>query len=175
MKTLEFTVFLSENMSRSSHADRQKWIKKVIDKRMSIISLIDFFLIQNKNITNRFLWMLSDLGQISPPDLLEVLPYLLSKRHTIKIKNIEATFANYFLLVGVPLVNESEVIDLMFKWILSKDMNVTTKSRSIVVLDNLVKKYPELKNEFRLCLEDQLEKHTKSFDKKVRHIIISMN
>ena len=40
------------------------------------------------------------------------------------------------------------------------------KSRALFVLTKLVKKYPELKNELKLCLEDQMDKNTDSFRKR---------
>jgi hypothetical protein len=69
-------------------------------------------------------------------------------------------------MAGVPAENDSEAIDLLFKWLLSKETNVTIKSRSLHVLFKLSKKYPEIKNELKFCIEDQMDKYSNDFRKK---------
>ena len=77
-------------------------------------------------------------------------------------------------IVGVPPENEGRAIDLLFQWLLSADTNVTIKSRSLWVLLKLTKKYPELKNELKLCLQDQMDKYTNDFKKRATKILIEI-
>ena len=42
----------------------------------------------------------------------------------------------------------------------------------IFILLNLAKKLPELKNELKLCLEDQMDKYSKDFRKRSGRIIL---
>ncbi|MFK8037195.1 MAG: hypothetical protein AB8B74_02810 [Crocinitomicaceae bacterium] len=173
MKNQHFINFLDKNLSKSSDSDRLVWAKKIIDDKIDLVELINYFL--DQKTSNRFFWLLSNIGQLYPVKLHGVLAYIFENRDQINLENKEATLANYFLLAGVPIEKESEVIDLLFEWIESKKMNVTTKSRSIQVLKNQVLKYPDLENEFQTCLEDQLGKYSADFDKKIRKALLSLD
>lgn len=115
--------------------------------------------------------MISDIAILSPNRLLSELPYLLTFCSTIN-QDYKTYFASYWLYVGVPTENEGEAIDLLFQFIMSPKTNVTVKSRSTLVLFNLSKKYPELKNELRYSLKDQLNKYSKDFDKRITKILM---
>ena len=71
----------------------------------------------------------------------------------------------------------SQSFDSIFKsnkWLLATDTNVSIKSRSLSVLFRLTKKYPELKNELKLSLEDQMDKHSREFKKKAVKILAEL-
>lgn len=71
----------------------------------------------------------------------------------------------------------SQSFDSIFKsnkWLLATDTNVSIKSRSLSVLFRLTKKYPELKKELKLSLEDLMDKHSKEFKKKAVKIITEL-
>jgi len=102
---------------------------------------------------------------------LKELPYLMNFCSAVN-QDYKTYFASYWLYVGVPFENEGEAIDLLFQFIVSPKTNITTKSRAVLVLFNLTKKYPELKNEFRYSLKDQLNKYSKDFDKRITKILM---
>ncbi|MFT5513430.1 MAG: hypothetical protein ACI8SE_001837 [Bacteroidia bacterium] len=74
-------------------------------------------------------------------------------------------------MAGIPEKNEAKAINLLFSWLQSDSTNVTIKSRAILVLFALTKKYPDLKNELRLSISDQLYKYTEDFAKRSRKIL----
>jgi len=163
---VEINHFYSELESllpQSTAHHRKIWASKIIQNDIDLNQLIPL-VTSKKKVSTRFLWLLSEVGNLNPNKLLQVLPLLLELSHTIDIKNSIATF---WLIAGIPTENEAQSIDLLFNWIQSSSTNVTTKSRSILVVLNLTIKYPELKHELKICLEDQLNKHTVDFNKKV--------
>lgn len=162
------SVFLEElklSLPKSSYEQRKKWAIFSIENNIDLKELSELIKCE-KEIATKFMWFLSDIAILSPNKLLTELPYLLSLCNTFK-QDYKVYFASYWLYVGVPLENEGEAVDLLFQFLLSPKTNVTVKSRSISVLLNLTKKHPELKNELRQTLKDQLNKYTKDFDKKV--------
>ena len=164
----EFEVRLPESTS----SQRQEWAKQILEKHIDLPALIDYFLTRQEAVLSRFLWLLSDLGTLAPDTLLAVLPQLLNNFESINILNINSTFANYWLIAGVPEENEAEVINILFDWINSPQSNITAKSRAILVIQKrLIKKYPELKPEFKLHLENQLNRHTSAYQLKIRKVI----
>lgn len=170
---IEFYHKLEHALPKSTADERMKWASIIIDRNYDLKELSKL-LFENKQISTRFLWLLSDIGGIDSKVLFDELPYLFNLRDKINHLETKASFANYWLLVGVPIQNEAEAITLLFEWLQSNEVNVHTKSRSLFVLFNLTKKYPELKNELKLCLEDQLDKNTPDFNKRANKILVEL-
>jgi len=148
------------------------WATTIIEKNLDIKALSELLKCERK-IATRFLWLLSEIGELNPNRLFVELPFLLNLCDNLN-QDYKTSFANFWLIAGVPSENEGEAIDILFKWLLSTDTNVTIKSRSFLVLFNLTKKYPELKNELKLCLNDQMDKHTNNFKKRAIKILTNI-
>ena len=167
---MEFYNSLKANLPTSTEIDRIKWAKELISEDIDLNSLSDLYLTDYK-IASRYLWFLSKVGELDSKKLLDYLPNLLGLRKEKIHKNTEASFANFWLISGVPKINESEAISLLFEWINSLKVNVTGKSRSMQALYILSYKYPEIKNELKLSLEFQKDKYSSNYKEKVRKIL----
>jgi hypothetical protein len=164
---------LKSGLLTSTEEQRQHWAGNIVRDNISIKELSVMLQLEPK-IAIRFMWLLTDVALIDSEKLLVELPYILNLVNSLKLKNTEVTIANYWLICGVPEENEAQAIDSMFKWLNSPKYNVTTKSRSLLALYNLSKKYPELKIELKLCLEDQMGKNSESFDKRAEKILVEL-
>lgn len=163
---------LESSLSTSTGHQRKKWATKIIEKDIEIKNLSGLLNCDQK-IATRFLWMLSDVGILEPKKLLRELPILLNLCEDLN-PNYKTSFASFWLYTGVPTENEGIAINLLFSWILSTDTNITIKSRSLLVLFELTKKYPELKSELILCIKDQMGKYTKDFEKRTNKILLQL-
>lgn len=174
MRKVEMSRILEEGLPSSRALDRRNWAQSIINEQ---IELIEFkhLLFSKSEVTSRFMWLLSDIGELKPNVLLDFLPYLLQKMDQINYLEVGASFANYWLISGVPEKNETQAIDLLFAWVLSGNSNVTNKSRSVFVLYKLTEKYPELKNELRIVLLDQMHKSTPQFANRARKLLIKLD
>jgi hypothetical protein len=165
----DFYRELKASLPKSTEGQRQVWAKIIIDQDIDLKEL-SRLLFCEKKVATRFLWMLSGIGIIKPTKLFGVLPFLLKLSHELD-PAYQTAFANYWLIAGVPAENEAQAIDLSFQWLMDPGITVTIKSRALFVLFNLTEKYPELKNELVLCLEDQLDKHSKDFRKRALKVL----
>lgn len=169
-----FYNFLLEVLPTSSSKDRKEWAYALNEHQFDVQYLVKLVFCEKK-LATRFMWFLSELGEIDPQKLTSILPYLLQIYPSYKTINPESSLAYYWLLCGVPIENEAQVIGLLFSWIESPLHNVTTKSRSIQIMIRIVKKYPDLKHELNLHLENLIDKHTPSFTKKVKKTLEILN
>ena len=170
--TFSYTEFYKEleiSLPASTVERRKMWAETIAEKRLDIKDLCQLLKCEQK-IATRFLWLLSEIGELNSNSLFIELPFLLDFCDHLNPAYI-TSFATFWLISGVPSENEGRAIDLLFQWLLSTDTNVTTKSRSMLVLFKLTKKYPELKNELKLCLIDQMDKHTNDFAKRATKIL----
>lgn len=166
----QFYTTLENNLPKSTGTERQQWVQVIIENDFDILEL-STLIDEEPKIATRFLWMLTGIAMQEPQKLHAVLPALFEKSKQVTHVDMQASFANYWRFCGVPKENEAEAIDLLFHWLQSADTNVTIKSRALFVLADLIKMYPDLKNELRLCIEDQLDKNTKDFDKRALKIL----
>lgn len=160
---------LESGLPKSTEDQRQNWARTIVGQDMDLKQLSGLLRCEKKTAT-RFLWMLSGIGIISPGKLQEALPFLLEYVEAINPAYL-TSFANYWLIAGVPPENEGKAIDLSFEWLMSAETNVTIKSRAVFVLFKLTRKHPELKNELRICLEDQMDKYSKDFKKRAVKVL----
>lgn len=165
----DFYSELESCLPKSTEEQRQNWAAVIIDRNLDIKDL-SRLLFSEKRVGTRFLWMLSGIGLMKQRKLYEVLPFLLELSEELD-PAYQTAFANYWLIAGVPPENEAQAIDLSFRWLMNPEITVTIKSRVLFVLFKLTKKYPELKNELVLCLEDQLDKHSKDFRKRALKVL----
>ena len=162
--TFELYKELKYSLATSTGEKRKIWARTIIEKNIDIKYLSKLLKCEQK-IANRFLWLLSDIGIINPNKLLDELPFLFDLCKDLN-PLYKTSFASFWMYCGIPKENEGKAIDLLFDFLVSKDTNVTIKSRALFVLFKLTKKYPEIKNELILCINDQMDKY--SIDFKIR-------
>lgn len=165
----KFCKELELSLPASTAEQRNILATTIIENNLHIKDLSGLLRCEHK-VASRFLWLLSETGALSPDKLLAELPFLFTLYDELK-PAYRTSFASYWLIAGVPPENESRAIDVLFQWLLSADTNVTIKSRSVLVLFQLTKKYPELKNELKICLEDQMDRYSKDFEKRATKIL----
>ncbi|MFA7380238.1 MAG: hypothetical protein WC150_07245 [Bacteroidia bacterium] len=168
----KFCKELEFSLPASTVQQRKIWATTIIENDLHIKGLSRLLQCEHK-VVSRFLWLLSETGALSPAKLLAELPFLFTLYDDLR-PAYKTSFASYWLIAGLPPENESKAIDLLFQWLLSADTNVTIKSRSVLVLYQLTKKYPELKNELKICLEDRMDKYSKDFEKRAAKILLKL-
>lgn len=160
---------LKTTLGKSSGAQRRLWATYIIENKIEL-QVLTGLLKEDTKIASRFLWLLTDVGLAHAPTLFVDLPFLLKQCQHLDAA-YKTSFASFWLITGVPHENEAEAIDLLFHWLMAADINITIKSRAALVIFNLTEKYPELKNELKLCLIDQKDKYTNDFKKRTTKLL----
>ncbi|WP_300663687.1 hypothetical protein [Fluviicola sp.] len=168
----EFYRELESSLPASNMEIRKVWVTTIIEQGVDLKTLSGLLRCEQK-VASRFLWLLSEIGLSDPNRLLSELPFLWNFCDQLN-PIYKQSFASFWLIAGVPIENEGVAIEYLFQWLLSTDTNVTIKSRVVLVLFKLTEKYPELKNELRLCLQDQMTKYSKDFEKRVSKILLKI-
>jgi len=161
---------LSKRLAGSSFDDRRVWAREITAQKDTLEKLLPL-LFGDKKTAYRFSWLLSDVGETDKDALLNVLPYLFENRQKVTAKDFEQQFVKYWRICGVPEVHKGAAIDMMFSFLVDPKVNTHIKTISLTVLHRLCDEYPELKNELKLCIEDQLDHSTVSFNKTANKIL----
>jgi hypothetical protein len=170
MEHNRFIQSLSTELPTSDAAQRTKWAKKIVREKISISTLSEL-LFMKKEIALRFSWLLSDVGIENSEVLFNALPTLFKNRNAVNSFDFEPSFATYWSIAGIPFENETAAIDLILHWLQSPFVNVTTKSRALIPIEQLALKYPELQTEIRIVLEGEKENSTAQFQKRVTQLL----
>jgi hypothetical protein len=157
----------------STEAQRRQWATTIIAEDIALSDLVPLVLAEQK-VALRFLWLVSDVGIQDGKKLKGELPALFRFMAEHAPAHLHS-FASWWHYAGVPEENEAQAIDCLFKWFLSAGTNVSIKTRALWVLVELSKKYPELKQELKLSLRDQMEKHSKDFRKRAEKILSELS
>ncbi|MES2679020.1 MAG: hypothetical protein V4635_04005 [Bacteroidota bacterium] len=168
----DFYRELESQIATSSGEKRKIWANTIIEKDISLKELSGLLKGEHK-IASHFLWLISEIGILNPNKLLIELPFLLDLSDSLN-PAYKTSLVSFWHYAGVPPENEGKAIDLLFQLLQSADTNVSIKTRCIWVLLKLAKKYPELKNELKVCLYDQNDKHTKDFKKRTVKLLLEL-
>jgi hypothetical protein len=153
------------SLPKSTGDQRKKWAEHIVLERIDMKKIAPLMK-EEHPISSRFLWLLSDVGLSDASTLFKALPYLFSYCLENNPAQLHA-FASYWSYVGVPEENEATAIDCLFTWLLSPTINTSIKSRAMLVLMQLVSKYPELKNELIASLKSQQNRYSADFEKRI--------
>jgi hypothetical protein len=170
--TTELYKELESQLLTSTYAQRKSWAAAIIEKDLDLKCLSGLLKSEYK-IAIRCLWFLTEIGQLNKEKLYTELPYFYEVCRDLNSKYMES-FASFWLAVGVPPEQEAIAIELLFRFLQSAHINRTVKSRAMLVLFELTKKYPELKNELRICLAGLADNYSKDFKKRVNRILLEM-
>lgn len=166
---------LSEQIQLSFQADDsdanlRKWARFISENDVDLKDLL-CLLDEDRFTALRFLWMIGGLVETDPARVAPVVPYFFAKQHEVNVPNYDRSLAKFCWLAGIPEELEGEITDALFQWILDPKITTSTKSFAVLALYNQTQKYPDLKNELRTVIEDQLEKNGSSFEKRAGKVL----
>ncbi len=160
-------------IANDTEINRRNLAKKIISEKIDLRKLL-YILDSDKNIATHFIWLVGYICELSPETVFPAIKDFFLQRKKTQIKNYDRSLAKMFVYCGIPEEIEGEAATLMFEWILSSDVIVSTKNYSAIALYNLTLKYPELKSELILTIQDQLDKNSISFNQTTRKLLINL-
>ena len=160
-------------IANDTEINRKYWAKKIISEQIDLCELV-YILDSEKKIATHFVWLVGYICELSPETVFPAIKYFFLHRKKTQIKNYDRSLAKMFMYCGIPEEIEGEATTLMFEWILSPDVIVSTKNYSAIALYNLTLKYPELKSELILTIQNQLDKNSISFNQTASKVLINL-
>lgn len=126
--------------------------------------LMNLFLHGEYRVIQRAAWVVGDLARLYPDMVMPYLPamvanlrkpdlHVAAKRNTVR----------FFQEIEIPEELWGDVADICFNFLGSSEEPVAVKVFSMTVLLGIVKKVPELKDELKYLIEDQLPYGTSGF------------
>lgn len=134
--------------------------------------LMQCFLDDEYRLAQRAAWSVSWAARKKPemiaPHIRELVSVLRKKKvHDAVIRNSVRVLQD----IDIPDEFHGEVMDACFHFLEKPSTAVAIKAFSLTTLFNLSKKYPEIKQELKLIIEDRLEHETAAFRSRAKKIL----
>lgn len=108
----------------------------------------------------------------NPKLLSPYLPPLLARlREELVPDSVKRNTIRILQFIQIPEAFEEEVMNLCFGYLLSSKEAVAIRVFSMTVLCNLSEKYPEIRNELRILIEDELPFEKAAFVSRGKKIL----
>lgn len=159
-------------LAEHSKAQTEKIVKWIGSNQQRFDELFRLFLNDEYRVTQRAGWPLSYC--------VEKHPQLIQKHFTKLIKNLRkpnlhnAVKRNTIrILQNIPIPEKlhGEVMDLCFAYIIDPKENVAVKAFSLTVLLNLSRRYPDIRNELKIVIEERWPHETTGFHSRARKVL----
>jgi len=161
-----------EILKEHSKAQCTKIVNWVGSSQQRFDELFGLFLDNEYRVTQRAAWPVSYCVIANPHFINKHWKKLISN---LKKPNLhDAVKRNSIRLlqdIEIPEKYQGELMDICFKYLGSPTEALAVKVFSMSVLGNLAKKYPEIKPELKLLIEDQLPNQSAGFISRGKKIL----
>ncbi len=159
-----------------SKENTAKIVRQIQENPHLVNELMDIFLNESYRLIQRSAWVVGDLGR-SNPELIR--PYIGQMIQNLKRPEVHAAVRRNTMryLQEVKLEEEhwGDLLDIALKLLAKNDEAIAVKVFSMTVAYNIVREVPELKDELKILIEDQLPYGSAGFKNRGQKIISALN
>lgn len=148
----------------------------VQDHPETVDELMDIFLNGTYRLIQRSAWVVGDLGRTNPEWIKPYIPQMIEHLKTPDLHvAVRRNTMRYLQEIEVDEVYWGDLLDVALKLLSQRDETVAVKVFSMTVAFNIIKHIPELKDELRMIIEDQLPYGTAGFKSRGQKTISALN
>jgi hypothetical protein len=134
--------------------------------------LFDLFLKDEYRVVQRAAWPLSYAVMAHPEFIKKHFSKLLKNLDKPDINNsVKRNTVRLMQDIQIPEKFHGQVMNICFDFISSPDEAVAVKAFALTVLENLSKKYPEIRSELKTIIEDRWDYETAAFRARGKKIL----
>ena len=155
-----------------SKAGRDRIVSYVQKDAERFKQLFDLFINGEPRIAQRASWAVSHCAEKFPELIVPYRKEMLDYLQTPGIHDsIKRNILRIFQGIDIPPELEVNLLERCFGYLMDKKEAVAIRVFAMQVLANLSKKYPEIKNELRILIEDELPFAKPAFVSRGRKIL----
>lgn len=165
---MNFSEQLAKEHSRSN---TDIIVKAIGGSKEKFKAIIDIIYNAEAPIPHRAAWLLAAVNDKHPELLTPYIPLFVDTIRKFKVNGIKR---NMILVLANHPIREDlqgKIVNTCFDFLLSSDETVAVKVHAMQVIANIAKKHPELQEELKTAIEDQLPKTTAAFHSRAKHVL----
>jgi hypothetical protein len=165
-------VLREEILKEHSKSHALKIAGYACESKKNFKELMQCFLDDEYRLAQRAAWSVSWAAQKQPQMIFPHIKDLVSVLHRKNVHHAVIRNAVRVLQqIEIPEKYHGEVMDACFQFLKKPFTPVAIKAFSLSTLFNLTKKYPEIKAELKLMIEDNWEHETAAFKARAKKIL----
>ncbi len=150
-------------ISEHSTIMRDQIVRYVGSNEDRMSQLMDCFFDKSMRINQRAAWPLSIIARKYPmllhPYHEQIIAYLANPHHDAIIRNTVRIYAD----IDIPEAIEGQLCEYCFEWLHDPKQAVAIRIFSMTVLEKIVNKFPDLKEELIAVIQEHLPHGTSGF------------
>lgn len=158
-----------------SKAQAMRIATDAADSEMVLRELVDCFISNDTRLTQRAAWSLSWVAQKNPEAIQPYIDIIVSQISRPEAN--DAVIRNSLRIledIEIPEQFHGEVLNACFDFIQKKHTAVAIKAFSLHVIFNLSKLYPEIRNELKLVIQENIEFETAAFRSRGKKLLAKL-
>lgn len=162
----------TEILKEHSKAQTQKFIDWVGTSQTRFDELVQLFLGDEYRVTQRAAWPLSYIAIAHPQLVKKHLPVFVKLLGNPKLhKAVRRNVVRLLQFVEIPKKLHGEVMNYCFDFIADVNEAAAVKAFSLTILENLSKKYPEIKGEIKTIVEERWDYESVAFHSRAKKFL----
>lgn len=157
-----------------SQANCNKIVKWVGRSQKRFDELFNLFLTSEYRVNQRAVWPISYCVIAHPDFIAKHFAKMINNLHKSGIHDaVKRNTLRLLKHIEIPRKFHGDIMDTCFHFLSSFDEPVAIKTFSLIILQNLSKQYPEIKNEIKLIIEERWEHETAAFHSTAKKFLKS--
>lgn len=152
-----------------------KIVNYVDNDKKRFSELMKLFFSNEEIISQRASWAVTSCSDVYPELILPYVERMLNNLNSTVHDSVKRNTIRTFQNIHIPEKFQGKAADICFTLLCSKEESIGTKVFSMTVLYNLSKQHPDLKNELRMAMEEQLPYSSAGFKSRGKKILKSLN
>lgn len=145
--------------------------KKIGKSAVEFKKIIDIIYKEKAPLPHRASWLLAAVNEKHPELLQPFLSKFIDTIETFKVDGVKRNMIGVLAKHELPEKLQGKAVDVCFRLLLSPDETVVVKTEAMQTIANIIIHFPELTNELKLAIDDQLPKTTAAFHSRAKHIL----
>ncbi|MCE3280230.1 MAG: hypothetical protein K0S44_2421 [Bacteroidetes bacterium] len=133
--------------------------------------IIDIIYSAEAPLPQRASWLLAIISRKHPEVITPYIKKFIDSLPDFGIDGIKRNMLSALCTQDIPQKLQGKMVEICFDFILSPTETVAVKVLSLDILSKLIKEYPDLKNELKAAIEDQIPKTTIAFQAKGKKLL----
>jgi len=155
-----------------SKANTAKIVDYIGDNQMRFDDLMEIFLKEEPLLVQRAAWVMGHSGVNQPQLVVKHFQAMIDNLKKSPIHDaVKRNTVRIWQYMDIPEEYMGSIANVCFDYLGNPKEAVAIRSFSMTVLHNITKKVPELQNELRLLIENQMPHGTSGFRNRGRKIL----
>lgn len=138
--------------------------------------IMDIFLNESYRLVQRAAWVVGDLGRTNPDEIRPYIPLMIENLKKPGLHDsLKRNTMRYLQEVEIEEAYWGELLEIAMRFLGSNSEAVAIKAFSMTVAYNIVRQVPELKEELRIVIEDQLPYGTPGIKSRGQKILSALS